>query len=89
MQYFSGYRDNPKQLAQALLVHPGLTVVTNNLNAALTLSRNPNINLYLAGGLVRHSDEDTVGEATTRLNVALILRLEFWCGRAQFSRSIA
>lgn len=63
---FLGIGTTPKQVAQALLDHPGLTVVTNNLNAALTLSRNPNINLHLAGGLVRHSDEDTVGEATTR-----------------------
>lgn len=63
---FLGIGTTPKQVAQALLDHPGLTVVTNNLNAALTLSRNPNINLHLAGGLVRHSDEDTVGEVTTR-----------------------
>ncbi|EME0828641.1 DeoR/GlpR transcriptional regulator [Vibrio vulnificus] len=63
---FLGIGTTPKQVAQALLDHPGLTVVTNNLNAALTLSRNPNITLHLAGGLVRHSDEDTVGEVTTR-----------------------
>lgn len=53
-------------MATALLDHPGLTVVTNNINAALTLSRNTNISTYLAGGAVRISDEDTVGETTTR-----------------------
>ncbi len=63
---FLGIGTTPKHLAHALLDHPGLTVVTNNINAALTLSRNPNISLHLAGGAVRSSDEDTVGEATTQ-----------------------
>lgn len=63
---FLGIGTTPKYVAQALLDHPGLTVVTNNINAALTLSRNPNIAVYLAGGAVRPSDEDTVGETTTR-----------------------
>ncbi|MGF1762169.1 DeoR/GlpR family DNA-binding transcription regulator [Aliivibrio kagoshimensis] len=62
---FLGIGTTPKHVAQALLDHPGLTVVTNNINAALMLSRNPNITIHLAGGLVRSSDEDTVGEATT------------------------
>ncbi|WP_252022363.1 DeoR/GlpR family DNA-binding transcription regulator [Vibrio sp. SCSIO 43136] len=62
---FLGIGTTPKHVAQALLDHPGLTVVTNNINAALTLSRNPNIVVYMAGGMVRPSDEDTVGESTT------------------------
>ncbi len=62
---FLGIGTTPKHVAQALLDHPGLTVVTNNINAALTLSRNPHISVYLAGGAVRTSDEDTVGETTT------------------------
>jgi DeoR family glycerol-3-phosphate regulon repressor len=62
---FLGIGTTPKYVALALLDHPGLTVVTNNLNAALTLSRNPNIQIHFAGGVVRTSDEDTVGEATT------------------------
>ena len=62
---FLGIGTTPKQVAHALLDHPGLTVVTNNINAALTLSRNPNIVVYLAGGLVRPSDEDRVGETAT------------------------
>jgi DeoR family glycerol-3-phosphate regulon repressor len=62
---FLGIGTTPKHVAHALLDHPGLTAVTNNINAALTLSRNPNIQTYLAGGEVRSSDEDTVGENTT------------------------
>ncbi len=62
---FLGIGSTPKQVAHALLDHPGLTVVTNNINAALVLSRNPNVRIYLAGGAVRSSDEDTVGEVTT------------------------
>jgi DeoR family glycerol-3-phosphate regulon repressor len=62
---FLGIGTTPKQVAHALLDHPGLTVVTNNINAALVLSRNPQIRIFLAGGLVRSSDEDTVGENTT------------------------
>lgn len=62
---FLGIGTTPKHVALALLDHPGLTVVTNNINAALTLSSNPNISVYLAGGAVRSSDEDTVGESAT------------------------
>lgn len=62
---FLGIGTTPKHVANALLDHPGLTVITNNINAALTLSRNPNISTFLAGGAVRTSDEDTVGESAT------------------------
>ncbi len=62
---FLGIGTTPKQVAHALLDHPGLTVVTNNINAALLVSRNPQIQVYLAGGAVRPSDEDTVGESAT------------------------
>lgn len=63
---FLGIGTTPKQVATALLDHQGLTVVTNNINAALTLSRNPNITVHLAGGLVRSSDEDTVGDTVSQ-----------------------
>ncbi|WP_394243750.1 DeoR/GlpR family DNA-binding transcription regulator [Vibrio astriarenae] len=62
---FLGIGTTPKQVAHALLDHPGLTVVTNNINAASILSRNPNLSVHLAGGQVRSSDEDTVGECAT------------------------
>lgn len=63
---FLGIGTTPKQVAHALLDHPGLTVVTNNINAASILSRNPNLIVHLAGGQVRSSDEDTVGESATQ-----------------------
>ncbi len=63
---FLGIGTTPKCVADALIDHPGLTAVTNNINAALSLSRNPNIEVHLAGGRLRSSDEDTVGESTTR-----------------------
>ena len=62
---FLGIGTTPQQVALALLDHPGLTVVTNNINVALTLSNSPNIQTYLAGGLVRPGDEDTMGPETT------------------------
>ncbi len=57
---FLGIGTTPKQVAQALLDHPGLTVVTNNLNAALTLSRNPNITLHLASCILQEDWCDTL-----------------------------
>lgn len=62
---FLGIGTTPKQVAHALLDHPGLTVVTNNINAASILSRNSNLTVHLAGGQVRSSDEDTIGETAT------------------------
>ena len=61
---FLGIGTTPQQVAQALLEHPGLTVVTNNINVALTLCHNPNIQTYLAGGKVRASDQDIMGLET-------------------------
>ncbi len=61
---FLGIGTTPQQVAQALLDHPGLTVVTNNINVSLTLSNNPEIQTYLAGGIVRSSDQDTMGPET-------------------------
>jgi len=66
---FLGIGTSPQQVAQALLDHPGLTVVTNNINVSLTLSNNLKIQTYLAGGHVRPSDQDTMGpEATAFLS---------------------
>jgi len=62
---FLGIGTTPQQVAQALIDHPGLTVVTNNINVALTLCNNPNIQTYLAGGRVRVNDQDTMGFDTT------------------------
>jgi DeoR family transcriptional regulator, glycerol-3-phosphate regulon repressor len=62
---FLGIGTTPQQVAKVLIDHPGLTVVTNNINVALTLCNNPNIQTYLAGGRVRVNDQDTMGFETT------------------------
>ncbi|MBA4502434.1 DeoR/GlpR family DNA-binding transcription regulator [Marinobacterium marinum] len=63
---FLGIGTTPQQVARALLHHPGLQVITNNLNAAVTLCQNPNIETLVAGGRIRPSDQDLMGEDTTR-----------------------
>lgn len=62
---FLGIGTTPQQIAQKLIHHPGLTVITNNLNAALALCQNPNITTYTVSGRVRNSDQDIVGEDAT------------------------
>ena len=52
--------------ARALNNHTGLRIVTNNLRAAEILCQQPNHEVYVAGGKLRHSDQDVVGEQTTR-----------------------
>jgi DeoR family glycerol-3-phosphate regulon repressor len=61
---FLGIGTTPQQVAESLLDHPGLTVVTNNINVALTLCRNTRIQTYLAGGKVRANDQDMMGSET-------------------------
>jgi DeoR family glycerol-3-phosphate regulon repressor len=51
-------------VARALLRHRGLRVVTNNLNVAVTLSRNPGFEVIVTGGVVRARDQGIIGEAT-------------------------
>lgn len=51
-------------VAHALRDHHGLMVITNNLNVAQLLRGHPNIEVILAGGVLRHSDGGIVGEAT-------------------------
>ena len=51
-------------VARALLKHQGLHVITNNLNVASILADNPDCEVIVAGGLVRHRDRGIVGEAT-------------------------
>jgi len=50
-------------VARALLDHRGLRVVTNNLNVAVTLSRKPDFEVIVAGGVVRTRDQGITGEA--------------------------
>lgn len=51
-------------IAQALLGHKGLKVVTNNLHVASILSAKPDFTVIIAGGEVRSRDGGIVGEAT-------------------------
>ena len=51
-------------IAQALVHHKRLRVITNNLNVATILSTNLNFEVIVAGGLVRHRDGGLIGEAT-------------------------
>ena len=51
-------------IADALLDHRSLTVITNHLSVAMILSRHPKFQILLAGGILRHNDHATTGEAT-------------------------
>lgn len=65
-------------IAQHLLRHTGLRVITNNLNVATILSGNPACEVIVAGGSVRARDRAIVGEATIdfirqfKVDIALI-----------------
>ncbi len=56
-----------EEVANALMQHKGLRVVTNNLNVATTMSGNPDFEVIVAGGIVRSRDRGVVGEATIDL----------------------
>ncbi len=62
---FLGIGTTPQQIAEQLALRSNLHVITNNINAALALCRNPGIETYLVGGKVRPTDEDVVGEDAT------------------------
>ena len=65
-------------IAQALLQHKGLRVITNNLNVAAILADNTDCEVIVAGGLVRQRDRGIIGEATVdfirqfRVDIGLI-----------------
>ncbi len=56
-----------EQVAHALQNHQGLMVLTNNLNVAHILSDMPEVELFVAGGMVRKSDGGIVGAAAIDL----------------------
>jgi DeoR family glycerol-3-phosphate regulon repressor len=61
---FFGIGTTPEQCALALAHKQHLRVMTNNLHAALALSRNPSCELTIAGGRLRNLDHDVIaGEA--------------------------
>ena len=53
-------------VAQELLSHSNITVVTNNMNVANTLAANPGCEIMVAGGALRRTDGGLVGELTTQ-----------------------
>lgn len=57
----------PAIIAHALARKDGLTVVTNNLNAAMALSENPTSRIILPGGELRLPDRDFIGPAALEL----------------------
>lgn len=51
-------------LAEALLHHDSLMILTNNLRAATILAENPSAEVIVAGGVLRRADAGLVGEQT-------------------------
>lgn len=51
-------------VAQALMHHRNLTVITNNMNVANILGANPGCDIMVAGGALRRSDGGLVGALT-------------------------
>ncbi len=54
-----------EEVAKELINHDRLRVITNNLNVAAILSGNENLQIFVAGGMVRHRDCGIVGEAAS------------------------
>jgi DeoR family glycerol-3-phosphate regulon repressor len=54
-----------EEVARELMEKERLRVITNNLNVASILSGNENLQIIVAGGMVRHSDGGIVGEAAS------------------------
>lgn len=63
---FMGIGSTVQCVAEALLQHQSLTVITNNIDVALTLCQAPQIEVHMTGGLLRHSDRDVIGADVIR-----------------------
>jgi DeoR family glycerol-3-phosphate regulon repressor len=62
-----GIGSTPEQVAVAMAAHEDLTVVTNNLNVAMALSRMQSNRILLPGGALRLPDRDLLGPEVERL----------------------
>lgn len=51
-------------IAEALLNHSGLTIVTNHIGVALILSQNPDFTILISGGHLRSRDKAIIGESS-------------------------
>lgn len=56
-----------EEVANALLGHEDLLVITNNLNVAAVLHREPRMEVIVAGGAVRRSDGGVIGSMAVDL----------------------
>jgi DeoR family glycerol-3-phosphate regulon repressor len=56
-----------EEVANALTNHENLLVITNNLNVAMMLYRNPQIEVIVAGGTVRRADGAVIGSTAIKL----------------------
>ena len=56
-----------EEVAAALTGHETLLVITNNLNVAMALCRQPAIEVIVAGGPVRRADRAVIGPAAVEL----------------------
>ncbi len=72
---FMNIGTSTEAVAQELLDHENLLVVTNNLNIANTLAANRNCEIILAGGVLRRADGGIVGGLT----VEMVKQFKFDC----------
>ena len=70
---FMNIGTSTEAVAEELLDHENLLVVTNNLNIANTLAANPSCEIILAGGVLRRADGGIVGGLT----VEMVKRFKF------------
>ena len=56
-----------EEVANALVNHENLLIITNNLNVAMSLRRHPSIDVIVVGGPVRRSDGAVVGGAAVEM----------------------
>ncbi|MFD2205306.1 DeoR/GlpR family DNA-binding transcription regulator [Kiloniella antarctica] len=63
---FLGIGTTVGSVAQALVHHQDLRVLTNNLNVAAILCNNNRIDTHVSGGKLRQSDHDLIGVETIR-----------------------
>jgi DeoR family glycerol-3-phosphate regulon repressor len=61
-----GLGTTPEHVAIALAGRPGLRVITNSLNTATAFARNPEVEITIAGGMLRPRDRDIIGDAAVQ-----------------------
>ncbi len=64
---FLGYGTTVMEFAKSIKPGKPLTIVTNNINAALIVSELPDIEIWIAGGRMRNQHKDIMGSLTMKL----------------------